>query len=81
MKKSSSAILTAAVSGLLLGGLTSCKSTDTETTTSQPAGAAKHACAGQNACAGQGGCKSGDQGCAGKNTCSGKGGCSTMDKQ
>jgi len=77
MKKTKSALVSAAVAGLLFGAtsttLTSCKSNDT----SMSASVDKHACKGMNACKGQGGCKSGNSGCAGKNSCKGNGGCAT----
>jgi hypothetical protein len=77
MKKTSSAILTAAVAGLLMGStatLSGCKSNDAAMS---QASIEKHACKNLNSCTGKGGCKTGDQGCAGKNSCSGKGGCAT----
>src|SRR5215510_2524727 len=76
MKKT--AILTAAIGGLLLGSaattLASC-SKETPASGAGKAEVAKHACAKMNSCKGQGGCKTGDGGCSGKNTCSAKGGC------
>lgn len=76
MNKTKSALVSAAVAGLLLGtvstSLTSCKSASTA-----EAAMDKHACKSLNTCQGKGGCKSGDAGCAGKNSCKGKGGCAT----
>jgi hypothetical protein len=82
MNKTTSTILTAAVSGLFLGSvatLSSCnKAADTKTEGGAMAVAEKHACKGLNTCNGKGGCKTGDKGCAGKNSCTGKGGCATV---
>lgn len=78
MKKTTSTILAAAVSGLFLGTVTtSCKSHDHNMAQTM---AEKHACKTMNSCAGKGGCQSGDHGCAGKNSCKGKGGCATVEK-
>ncbi|MFO1077382.1 MAG: hypothetical protein U1E73_06610 [Planctomycetota bacterium] len=78
MKKSKSALVSAAVAGLFLGAasatLTSCHS---PTMTSKAM--EKHACAAMNSCAGKGGCKTAANACAGKNTCAGKGGCATVE--
>ena len=79
-KKTTSTILAAAVTGLLMGGATGCKSTSKADSATSRAMPAKHACKGMNACKGQGGCKSGDNGCAGKNSCKGKGGCAVPVK-
>ncbi len=88
MKTTKTALLSAAVSGLLLGAtattLSSCGKEGTTTIT--PANTApavstdKHACKGRNDCSGKGGCKTGDNGCAGKNSCKGKGGCAVPVK-
>jgi hypothetical protein len=78
MKKSTTGLLAAAVTGLFLGSTTGCSSTDTPPTSAEKASAEKHACKGMNDCAGQGGCASGDNKCAGKNTCKGKGGCANV---
>ena len=82
MKKTKSALVSAAVAGLLFGAvstsLTSCKSSSGDT--HKTATMDKHACKGMNACKGQGGCKTGDAGCAGKNSCKGKGGCAVPVK-
>ena len=79
MKKTTSTILAAAVSGLFLGTTTGCTSQGgAESATTQPSSMEKHACAGMNSCEGKGGCKTGDNGCAGKNSCKGKGGCATV---
>ncbi len=90
MNRNSSALLAAAVSGLLLGGITGCSSEKQapDSTQTQPAGggaspaalaiADKHVCKGQNSCEGKGGCKTADHSCAGKNSCQGKGGCATV---
>jgi hypothetical protein len=78
MNRLHSSLLSAAVTGLFLGGVTtSCAGTGTQQSQTDTAG--KHACANQNSCQGKGGCKSGDQGCKGKNTCKSKGGCATVD--
>jgi len=76
MKKTKSALVSAAVAGLLLGSvstLTSCMSTPSSTEVMMD----KHACKGMNACTGKGGCKTDVNQCAGKNSCKGKGGCAT----
>jgi hypothetical protein len=82
LMKKTSIVLTAAVSGLLLGAatLTSCSkaaSTSAPTGNATQAAADKHACKSLNSCQGKGGCRSGNNGCAGKNSCQGKGGCAT----
>ena len=80
MKKSKSALLSAAVAGLLIGSVSTLAScTSTKASTNEMA-MEKHACKTMNSCAGKGGCKSGDNGCAGKNSCKGKGGCATAAK-
>jgi hypothetical protein len=79
MKKT--VLLSAAVSGLILGATAttfSACSKDASSGTEQAA-LPRHACAKLNACKGQGGCKDGDQGCRAKNTCKGKGGCATVE--
>lgn len=91
MKQSmKTAMVAAAVSGLL-GGATALHAavpTVSGTTPILKAGKAsfagipqakahKHSCKGKNDCKGQGGCKSSDNGCKGKNSCKGKGGCAT----
>jgi hypothetical protein len=72
-----STILTAALSGLVLGStlsLQGCKSNDSNAN----ATVEKHACAGMNTCKDKGGCKD-DNGCGGKkNECTGKGTCATV---
>lgn len=87
MKTKKSLLLSAAVSGLLLGGaatsLTSC-SKDAAPATTTPnvtptASMEKHACKGLNSCTGKGGCKTDANACAGKNSCKGKGGCATVE--
>ena len=88
--KGSSSILSAAVSGILLGLPATANASSVnsrpvpgfDTPTASPLGdtsdaGAKHACKGQNSCKGKGGCKAGDNGCKGKNSCKGKGGCAT----
>jgi hypothetical protein len=79
MKKPSSTILAAAVTGLLMGGATGCASTGNGMTASVPADIEKHICAGKNSCRNQGGCKS-QGGCMAKNDCAGKGGCATVKR-
>ena len=73
MKKTTSAILASAVTGLFLGAATGCSKEEPQTPPANnpathsppasgapaPAAPAKHACKGQNACKGQGGCKVG----------------------
>jgi hypothetical protein len=84
MNKTTSTLLTAAVTGLFLGSvatLSSCtKTSDTKTEGGAMAVAEKHACKGLNSCAGKGGCSTGDKSCATKNSCKGKGGCATVAK-
>ena len=84
MKKRSSTILAAAVTGLLMGGTSGCTS---EKPAEQPknekpaAEIEKHACKGLNSCKGNGGCGvEGKHTCKGNNDCSGKGGCPTVPK-
>ncbi len=91
MKKSTSSILAAAVSGLLIGASSGCTSeSSTENAApstpaanpgdSTPAVAADlHACKGYNKCQGKGGCKTADNECKGQNACEGKGGCATVE--
>ena len=80
MKKTKSAVLTAAVAGILLGttatSLTSCKSQDTSTSMSL-ADPGKNACANKNECKNKGGCKA-DGSCKGVNNCKGHGGCANV---
>jgi hypothetical protein len=91
MKQSiKTAMVAAAVSGLL-GGATAMHAAVVSSSGTAPilkAGKAslsglnnlqaqKHSCKGKNDCKGQGGCKSSDNGCKGKNSCKGKGGCAT----
>ncbi|MCA8955017.1 MAG: hypothetical protein KDC87_03030 [Planctomycetes bacterium] len=81
MKKTTSTVLAAAVSGLLMGGMTSCekqtsktdKPTNNTKTKVDAASAGKHVCKGMNECKGKGGCGT----TKGKNECKGKGGCAT----
>ncbi len=83
MKKTTSTILAAAVSGLLVGAMTGCTSEEkpndsggTSPTSpggeQPPAGAVieKHACKGMNSCS--------NKGVSGKNECAGKGDCATV---
>jgi hypothetical protein len=77
MNRFNASLLSAAVSGLMLGAAGCGSTKDNQpsgSSTAQPAGD-KHVCAKQNACAGKGGCATGDKGCAAKNSCKGKGGC------
>ena len=77
MNKTKTALVSAAVAGILLGStitLTSCKSSDQG---SAAAAMDKHSCKGMNGCKGQGGCKTAANECAGKNACKSKGGCAT----
>jgi hypothetical protein len=73
------ALLTAAVSGILLGGsvaaLAGDAPKDSKDHKDKAAAGAKHSCKGQNACKGQGGCKSDKHSCKGQNACKGQGGC------
>lgn len=79
-----SAILAAAVSGILLGvsapasAATSALSGSERSQAPDPGG--KHACKGQNQCKGQGGCKTDKHACKGQNQCKGQGGCRTDGK-
>jgi hypothetical protein len=69
-------LVTAAITGLLAGGVARTYAQDSTNSpgTNAPAGdTGKHDCAGKNSCKGQGGCGA-DKG---KNSCSGKGGCNT----
>ena len=78
MKTSKKTILTAALSGLVLGAtlsLQGCKSNDS---TSNAAPNEKHACATLNSCKDKGGCKGTDNSCMNKNACKEKGGCATV---
>jgi hypothetical protein len=79
MKKTKSALVSAAVAGLFLGTasttLTSCKSNGEQMEMQVD----KHACKGMNGCANKGGCSTGDNGCRGKNSCKEKGGCATVE--
>ncbi len=80
MNKTTTTILSAAVTGLFLGGTYGCSG---EGETAAPAAAAemdlaKHACKGMNECKGQGGCTTASNDCAGKNECKGLGGCATV---
>ena len=89
MKVSSKALmLSAAVSGLILGSAPVMNASPLHSGNSvsasmlghmagDPGTKDKHACKGQNSCKGKGGCKTGDNGCKGKNSCKGKGGCAT----
>lgn len=82
-------LLTAAISGTLLGAA-GCASTPKQTQAPSAMSAApdsamgsgqmqgaKHACKGQNDCKGQGGCKTDKNACKGQNECKGQGGCKT----
>lgn len=77
MKKSKSALVSAAVAGLLLGGVaTTASSCQSSPSQSMAQGhIEKHACKAMNSCKGQGGCKTDKNACAGKNACKGQGGC------
>lgn len=77
-------LLTAAISGILLGssGLAQAHASATHTASLESyaqqlddKGGSKHACKGQNACKGQGGCKTDKHACKGQNECKGQGGC------
>ena len=76
-----SAILVAAISGIILGAnapLAADGSGRTDFSRGQaPEPGGKHACKGQNQCKGQGGCKTGKHACKGQNECKGQGGCRT----
>ena len=93
MNKTTSVLLGAAVTGLLLGSScggdaepTAPAKTDQSTGGAKTSGAnpaalaieEKHACKGMSTCAGKGGCKTDANECAGKNSCQGKGGCATV---
>jgi hypothetical protein len=77
MKKTKSTVIAAAVSGILMGGMSSCQLPSAQSVTLATDVAEKHACKTLNTCKNKGGCKSAG-GCAGKNACSGKGGCATV---
>ncbi len=78
MKKTTTTVLAAAVTGLFMGGtMTSCTSSDATTVDAQ-AIAEKHACRTLNTCAGLGGCKTEANACAGLNECASLGGCATI---
>jgi hypothetical protein len=90
--KSSNALLSAAVSGIVIGlqGMAGASPQTEGGTTFAPVPAdpldasdagAKHACKGQNACKGQGGCKTDKHACKGQNACKGQGGCRTDGKK
>jgi hypothetical protein len=69
-------LVTAAVAGLLTGGMVAKSYADDSTPagTNAPSGdTGKHDCQGKNSCKGQGGCGA-DKG---KNSCKGQGGCNT----
>jgi hypothetical protein len=80
MNKTKSTVIAAAVSGLLMGGMTSCSSVNGATTSAALSISEKHACKGMNTCEGKGGCKTDANACAGKNKCEGKGGGPTVAK-
>jgi hypothetical protein len=70
-------LITAAVAGLMAGGMAAkCYAQDTGTN-APSSDTGKHDCKGKNSCKGQGGCKGGsdNNSCKGQNTCKGKGGC------
>jgi hypothetical protein len=90
--KVSEVLLSAAVSGIVLGAQSVAGATTNDLESSivgqsigdQLDGAdagAKHACKGQNACKGQGGCKTDKHACKGQNDCKGQGGCRTDGKK
>lgn len=78
MKKSTNAILSAAVTGLFLGTTYGCGGEGETAPAAAMQIAEKHACKGLNTCAGLGGCKTAEHECAGKNDCTGMGGCATV---
>ena len=80
MNKTTSSILTAAVSGLFLGSTIGCSNPQTTSQPTMEAGAIeKHACKGLNSCKAQGGCAvEGKHACKGQNSCKGQGGCPTV---
>ena len=83
MKKPTSTILAAAVTGLLMGGTTGCSKepVDKPSNEKPAAGAEKHACHGLNSCKAKGGCGvEGKHSCRGKNECKNQGGCPTVPK-
>ncbi|MGA7119403.1 MAG: hypothetical protein WBY94_04855 [Polyangiaceae bacterium] len=90
----SSAILSAAVSGILFalpaaaggspgpaGGSAGFDDPTASALGDTPDAGGKHACKGQNACKGQGGCKTDKHACKGQNACKGQGGCRTDGKK
>ena len=89
--KISEALVSAAVSGIVLGVSPSARSSPRgdsavdypiyEQLDGSADAGAKHACKGQNACKGQGGCKTDKHACKGQNACKGQGGCRTDGKK
>ncbi len=83
MNRFNASIVSAAVSGILLG-TTGCGSTKdnkpADQSSTAQAAMEKHVCKTMNTCAGKGGCKTAANECAGKNSCKGKGGCATAAK-
>jgi hypothetical protein len=96
MKSKKTAIVTAALAGLLSGTMARATASPSpqDTKATKPA-IEKHACAGKNSCKGNGGCatdgskknKAAAAGvtekhaCKGKNSCKGNGGCATDGKK
>jgi hypothetical protein len=94
MKTAGRTLLSAAVSGILLGVPAMAGASPVELNNAAAFdvpganpmgdvadGGAKHACKGQNECKGQGGCKTDKHSCKGQNTCKGQGGCRTDGKK
>ena len=80
MNKTTSSLLAAAVTGMLMGGtLTSCAGGPDSNTSAQTE-IEKHACKGMNSCKGNGGCATSKHACKGMNDCKGLGGCAVEGK-
>lgn len=74
--KSHDWLVTAAVVGLLAGGVGCNKPSEgTNGAGMQSPAGHKHGCRGQNDCKGQGGCATDRHACKGQNACKGQGGC------
>ena len=78
MKKTTSTILSAAVTGLFMGGTYGCSGEGETPSASYPVDFALHACKGLSECIGLGGCKTEKNDCVGLNECKGEGGCATV---
>lgn len=70
-KKTTSALVAAAFSGLLFAGATGCAANDSATGATEKA---QNSCSGKNSCKGESGCN-GKSSCEGKASCEGKSSC------